>query len=236
MGDHFVDLRAPELEGLSDFLRPKHVNFRHFFFLCGCPVRGGSRGALPMLGRAAGSVLLSKLGSECDTIHLVPHKPQEEPTSADFKAAVGKRVRNLREARAWSQIELARRLGYRTKTQIVKIESGDVPATLDLVDRLARVFELPGGAVEFLAINPPMWPQLGDDADLQKIIDAKQAQAAQEALDREDLELDATFLEALTNRVNSQMAALDDFKKDMTRIQVMLHVWIQQSRSKEAGK
>ena len=151
----------------------------------------------------------------------------------NYKAAVAKRVRNLREARDWSQLDVARKLGYQTKTQVNKIEKADAPITLELVDRLARVFELPGGAVEFLAISPPIWPELGDETKLEQIINAKLAEAAQEALEREELGLDSNFLESLVLRVDTHIWRLDEFAKDMRRIQARLRVWIDQSRKEK---
>ena len=185
--------------------------------------------ASSILLRAASSGLLTKLGFESDTIRSVPQIPEGGMNMSDVREAIAKRVRNLREARGWSQLDLARKLDYRTKTQVVKLEKGEVPLTLELVTRLATALEVPGGPVAFLAINPPIWPALGDEVKLQKLIDSSLADAAQEALRGEDFELDSNFLQALVNQIDGHLWTLEEFKRDMLRIQALLKVWVVQA-------
>ena len=78
----------------------------------------------------------------------------------EFKRQVGQRVKELREDkdRRWTQPELARRLGDRHKMRVYRIEQGEVPTRLGLIEELAAAFEMK--PIEFLA------PILGaDDAE-----------------------------------------------------------------------
>lgn len=47
-------------------------------------------------------------------------------------------------------MQLAERLGDRTKTRVVRLEQADVPATLGLIEKLAAAFEV--SLIEFLAL------------------------------------------------------------------------------------
>lgn len=96
---------------------------------------------------------------------------------AQFRDKLAERVRDLREQHAWSQTDLAPRLrAGTTKMRVYRIEQGEVPTTLGLIEELAAAFDLK--PIEFLA------PILGAD-------DAKALQEA--ALQRLHKEMAAVF-------------------------------------------
>jgi transcriptional regulator with XRE-family HTH domain len=149
-----------------------------------------------------------------------------------YQDAIGERVRKLRAKAEWSQLDLARRLGYKTKTQVVKIEKGEVPATLKHIEELAVAFDLKGGPLELLALPPAIWPTLGSDEDLQALISRLRAEAARAYLkEHDELLLDANFLEVLVNQVDASLWQLDEFRKQMQHIQAQLRVWIELART-----
>lgn len=55
---------------------------------------------------------------------------------------IGSRVREARKKRDMSQLELARRCGYSTKTTICKIEKGDRNFPVDKVEVIARALNV----------------------------------------------------------------------------------------------
>ena len=69
-------------------------------------------------------------------------------------AALGERIRKLRESRGWSQRDLARRAGIASKSVISYYELGERHPTLENLVLLAKVFGVP---TDYLL--------LGDDAD-----------------------------------------------------------------------
>lgn len=54
--------------------------------------------------------------------------------------AVKDRIRGLRQAKGMSQDELANAIGYKDKTSISKIESGDHNVSLKTIEKLADFF------------------------------------------------------------------------------------------------
>lgn len=72
-----------------------------------------------------------------------------------FRVDVGDRVRHLREERGWSQADLGERMKPpRSKMQVYRLEDGQVPSTLGMIEELAAALgtpERPVSMVEFLA-------------------------------------------------------------------------------------
>ena len=65
------------------------------------------------------------------------------------------RLREPRQQRGWSQEELAHRLGV-DRRQVVRLETGHAPVTLEVVEELARVF----GQMSMTF----MWSVIGDES------------------------------------------------------------------------
>ncbi|MEU1982528.1 MULTISPECIES: helix-turn-helix domain-containing protein [Nocardia] len=65
---------------------------------------------------------------------------QEAYRSAQIAYELGKKVREAREARGWTQAELARRAGMKQHA-VSRFEAGDVVPTLTTLDRIASALE-----------------------------------------------------------------------------------------------
>lgn len=65
---------------------------------------------------------------------------REAYRSAQIAYELGKKVREAREARGWTQAELARRAGMKQHT-VSRFEAGDVVPTLTTLDRIASALE-----------------------------------------------------------------------------------------------
>ena len=76
--------------------------------------------------------------------------------------ALGERVRNLREARGWTQRELARRAGIASKSVISYYELGERHPTLDNLVLLAKVF---GVSTDYLLLGAEVDTASGASAE-----------------------------------------------------------------------
>ena len=85
-----------------------------------------------------------------------------EPFSPDWVSPPGETVLDMAEERGWSQVELARRLGY-TQKHVSQLVNGKVPLSVDAALRLERVL---GSPAEF-------W--LSREASYQKRLASQQA-------------------------------------------------------------
>ena len=61
---------------------------------------------------------------------------------SEFVSRFGAVVRSLREARAWSQEQLAEQAGL-NRSYVGEIERGDATPSIVTVDKLARAFAVP---------------------------------------------------------------------------------------------
>jgi transcriptional regulator with XRE-family HTH domain len=68
------------------------------------------------------------------------------------RAAVANKIRNLRRLKSWSQEELAERLGV-NRRQVVRLESQQVPVTLEVAEALARAFGVLSVVFMFSAVK-----------------------------------------------------------------------------------
>ena len=73
---------------------------------------------------------------------------------------VGERIRQLREERGWSQDELARKLGYSSRSTICLIESCKNKVTSSMLLKYAKVFGVE--PTELLGLGKPI-----KDADIE---------------------------------------------------------------------
>ncbi|MBF6300600.1 helix-turn-helix domain-containing protein [Nocardia amamiensis] len=64
---------------------------------------------------------------------------QQAYRNAEIAYRVGKMVREAREARGWTQIELAARSGLKQHA-ISRLEAGDVVPTLTTLEKIAQAF------------------------------------------------------------------------------------------------
>jgi len=55
--------------------------------------------------------------------------------------AVGQRVHDLRKQSGMTQKELAKKLGYKTNVAVHKIETGEMPADVIILNKLAEIFD-----------------------------------------------------------------------------------------------
>ena len=55
----------------------------------------------------------------------------------------GEKIRQLRQERDWSQEQLAKMVGAKSRSMISKIESGQRMTPLDVVSKFAKVFGVP---------------------------------------------------------------------------------------------
>jgi putative transcriptional regulator len=80
--------------------------------------------------------------------HSVSMAGLGETRRAYHRKAVGHKLNELRQGRGWSQEELAERLGV-DRRQVVRLETGHAPVTLEVIEALARTF----GVISLLFIG-----------------------------------------------------------------------------------
>jgi transcriptional regulator with XRE-family HTH domain len=80
-------------------------------------------------------------------------------------AVLGRRVRELRDAKDWTQEELARRAKLAAK-HVGAIERGDKPASLDAIERLAKAL----GAEYYELFLPADSPSSGVEDEIAKLL------------------------------------------------------------------
>lgn len=77
--------------------------------------------------------------------------PAKKPPTdeKEFRERLASHVLYLRTGKRWTQVDLARRLGFTTKTRVARVEAGEIPTTLGFLASLADAFDM--GLVEFVA-------------------------------------------------------------------------------------
>jgi transcriptional regulator with XRE-family HTH domain len=90
------------------------------------------------------------------------HKSDERPPRSIEHEAIGKRIREIREARGLSLHDVTRRGGPSLYTQM-QAESGKASVTLDTLELLANVLDV--HIVEFFT-------RMGDESDLGAVCEA----------------------------------------------------------------
>ena len=83
--------------------------------------------------------------------------PASAPPPASLVSRVGAVIRNLRDARGWSQEKLAE-ASELNRTYIGEIERGQVSASLTTMEKLANAFEVPVHALFTQAAEPRQTP------------------------------------------------------------------------------
>ena len=103
---------------------------------------------------------------------------------------IGKKIKALREARGWTQDELAKRMGYFNRSTICYIESGRNSVTMSKLAEFAEVFGV--STAELLGMNKPLadddlylFETVCKDAEMKKRLIAY-AQKLKEVMDAEN--------------------------------------------------
>lgn len=95
------------------------------------------------------------------------------------KVEIGRKIRECRQRQCISQVELMHDLGYRDRSTIAKIESGNIDLSTSRLSQIARAFDMP---IEyFLGFNERKWHKsVLDDYNSSKTSEEKK-QIVQEA-------------------------------------------------------
>ena len=95
---------------------------------------------------------------------------------------IGERIKQRREELHMSMDDLAQKLGYKSRTSIFKIESGDTDLPLSKVEEFAAA----------LYVTPQYlmgWEDNGTPSDVPYYLDEETAEIAQEVYDRPELRI-----------------------------------------------
>lgn len=95
---------------------------------------------------------------------------------------IGERIKQRREELHMSMDDLAQKLGYKSRTSIFKIESGDTDLPLSKVEEFAAA----------LFVTPQYlmgWEDYGTQSDVPYYLDEGTAEIAQEVYDRPELKI-----------------------------------------------
>lgn len=95
---------------------------------------------------------------------------------------IGERIKQRREELHMSMDDLAQKLGYKSRTSIFKIESGDTDLPLSKVEEFAAA----------LFVTPQYlmgWEDNGTQSDVPYYLDEETAEIAQEVYDRPELKI-----------------------------------------------
>ena len=95
---------------------------------------------------------------------------------------IGERIKQRREELHMSMDDLAQKLGYKSRTSIFKIESGDTDLPLSKVEEFAAA----------LFVTPQYlmgWEDNGTPSDVPYYLDEETAEIAQEVYDRPELRI-----------------------------------------------
>lgn len=103
----------------------------------------------------------------------------------EMRKATGNRVRKLREAKGISLIEASSVIGYKTKTQLLKIENGEGSFEIAALFGLAELFQVP---LSYLVYGTRFdFPELAGENHLEEEDTAK-------LLELEELSFDLSLL------------------------------------------
>ncbi len=128
----------------------------------------------------------------------------------EIRRAVGDRVRQLRAKQPdgkHTQTWLARQIGE-DKSGVIRLEKGERPVTVELVELLAKAFGMP--PLEFLAGGAaPVW-RLGNEEDRIAAIRSRYLDQAEEQADRIASQFAANYLTELQTETSQLAVRLED--------------------------